>query len=257
VLDELPPKLPPAGVVVALSNRRAYDKLTKEVVAELLAQTAGERAYQEALDDGEGTARAEHAADHAARRAQRAAALVLVNKLRECASLGKVKPAIAWINDFLVTEQKLVVFSDFKATQAALIEAFPGCARIVAGMTPEAIQADKERFQTDPECRLIICSLRAAGKGHTLTAASDPLLIDIPWTPAEVQQAVDRCHRIGQTRPVTPWLIVGDDTVDVDVLATLERKYATSNAIVDGVATSGDDTQETALSAVLGRLLGA
>jgi hypothetical protein len=71
VLDELPPKLPPAGVVVELSNRRAYQRLTKEVVAQLLAEDAGERAYRQALDEGASLDDAERRAELAARRAPR------------------------------------------------------------------------------------------------------------------------------------------------------------------------------------------
>src|SRR5213079_1704693 len=59
-----------------------------------------------------------------------------------------------------------------------------------------------ERFQNDPGCKLFLISLKAGGQGLNLTAADYVFLLDPWWNPAVEAQAIDRTHRIGQTRPV-------------------------------------------------------
>jgi hypothetical protein len=58
-----------------------------------------------------------------------------------------------------------------------------------------------ERFQTDPDCKLFLISLKAGGLGLNLTAAEYVFLLDPWWNPAVEAQAIDRAHRIGQTAP--------------------------------------------------------
>jgi hypothetical protein len=63
-------------------------------------------------------------------------------------------------------------------------------------------RARVEQFQDDPDCRLFLISLKAGGLGLNLTAAEYVFLLDPWWNPAVEAQAVDRAHRIGQTRQV-------------------------------------------------------
>ena len=79
-------------------------------------------------------------------------------------------------------------------------------------------QAHVERFQNDPECRLFLISLKAGGLGLNLTAAEYVFLLDPWWNPAVEAQAVDRAHRIGQTRPVFAYRLIARDTVEEKVL---------------------------------------
>ena len=65
-------------------------------------------------------------------------------------------------------------------------------------------QARVERFQNDPDCKLFLISLKAGGLGLNLTAAEYVFLLDPWWNPAVEAQAIDRAHRIGQTRPCSP-----------------------------------------------------
>ena len=68
-------------------------------------------------------------------------------------------------------------------------------------------QEKVERFQNDPECKLFLISLKAGGVGLNLTAAEYVFLLDPWWNPAVEAQAIDRTHRIGQTRPVFAYRI--------------------------------------------------
>ena len=65
-----------------------------------------------------------------------------------------------------------------------------------------------ERFQNDPDCKLFLISLKAGGVGLNLTAAEYVFLLDPWWNPAVEAQAIDRTHRIGQTRPVFAYRLI-------------------------------------------------
>ena len=79
-------------------------------------------------------------------------------------------------------------------------------------------QARVERFQNDPACRLFLISLKAGGLGLNLTAAEYVFLLDPWWNPAVEAQAIDRAHRIGQTRQVFAYRLIARDTVEEKVL---------------------------------------
>ena len=89
-----------------------------------------------------------------------------------------------------------------------------------------------ERFQNDPECRLFLISLKAGGLGLNLTAAEYVFLLDPWWNPAVEAQAVDRAHRIGQTRQVFAYRLIARDTVEEKVLELQKTKRDLADAII-------------------------
>jgi SNF2 family DNA or RNA helicase len=88
------------------------------------------------------------------------------------------------------------------------------------------------RFQTDPACKLFLISLKAGGLGLNLTAADYVYLLDPWWNPAVEAQAIDRAHRIGQSRQVFAYRIVAKDTVEEKILALQQSKRQLADAIV-------------------------
>jgi SNF2 family DNA or RNA helicase len=76
----------------------------------------------------------------------------------------------------------------------------------------------------------MLVSLKAGGTGLNLTAADHVFLLDPWWNPAVEDQAADRTHRIGQTRPVMVYRLVALDTVEQRILALQERKRALADA---------------------------
>jgi SNF2 family DNA or RNA helicase len=90
-----------------------------------------------------------------------------------------------------------------------------------------------DRFQTDPDCRLFLISLRAGGLGLNLTAAEYVYLLDPWWNPAVEAQAIDRAHRIGQTRKVFAYRIIAKDTVEERVLELQQTKRDLADAIIN------------------------
>lgn len=197
---------------------------------------------------------AEEGAERAAE--SRAQAIVYLNALRVAIGDAKIQQAIEWINDFLETGKSLVVFADHVKVQKALFKAMTDAghnpAAIVAGMKTDTIESEKARFQAK-ETPVIILSFGAAREGHTLTAASDVLFVELGWNPGTHNQAEDRSHRIGQDLPVTAWYIVAQETIDEWTYELIESKRKIVNAVSDGRL--GADDEESIFSQVLDRAL--
>ena len=81
-----------------------------------------------------------------------------------------------------------------------------------------------KRFQEEPECKVFVASLQAAGVGIDLTKASVVIHYDRWWNPAKENQATDRVHRIGQTRGISVFKFVAKDTIEEDIHALIEKK---------------------------------
>jgi SNF2 family DNA or RNA helicase len=105
-------------------------------------------------------------------------------------------------------------------------------------------QARVQRFQEDTECRLFLVSLKAGGQGLNLTAADYIYILDPWWNPAVEAQAVDRAHRIGQTRRVFAYRLIARDTVEEKIVALQDRKRELAESIV-----RADDTMVSSLTA--------
>jgi len=90
-----------------------------------------------------------------------------------------------------------------------------------------------EQFQNDPNCKLFLISLKAGGLGLNLTAAEYVFLLDPWWNPAVEAQAIDRTHRIGQTRRVFAYRLIARDTVEEKVLELQQTKRDLADAIIN------------------------
>jgi SNF2 family DNA or RNA helicase len=93
--------------------------------------------------------------------------------------------------------------------------------------------APVERFQNNPDSRLFLISLKAGGLGLNLTAAEYVFLLDPWWNPAVEAQAIDRTHRIGQTKSVFAYRLIAKDTVEEKVLQLQESKKEIADAIIN------------------------
>jgi SNF2 family DNA or RNA helicase len=129
---------------------------------------------------------------------------------------------------------KALVFSQFTSLLSIVREQL-GNAGIVYeyldGATRDR-QARVERFQNDPKCGLFLISLKAGGLGLNLTAAEYVFLLDPWWNPAVEAQAVDRAHRIGQTRQVFAYRLIAKDTVEEKILQLQDSKRDLASAII-------------------------
>jgi len=87
-------------------------------------------------------------------------------------------------------------------------------------------------FQEDDECQLFLISLKAGGHGLNLTSADYVFILDPWWNPAAEAQAIDRTHRIGQTRPVFAYRLICRDTVEDKIVELQKKKRELADAIV-------------------------
>ncbi|AYD46400.1 DEAD/DEAH box helicase [Arachidicoccus soli] len=89
-----------------------------------------------------------------------------------------------------------------------------------------------QNFQNDEECRVFLISLKAGGVGLNLTAADYVYIVDPWWNPAVEQQAIDRTHRIGQTKNIFAYRMICKDTVEDKILLLQEKKRALANELI-------------------------
>ena len=131
--------------------------------------------------------------------------------------------------------EKIVLFAHHRevitALEAALVAYNP---LVITGETPtEARQLYVERFQSNGTHRVIIGSIGAMGVGLTLTAASHVIFAELDWTPANVTQAEDRCHRIGQTESVLVQHLVVKGSLDARMVELLIQKQEIADLALD------------------------
>jgi SNF2 family DNA or RNA helicase len=103
-------------------------------------------------------------------------------------------------------------------------------------------------FQDEAGPPIMLVSLRAGGTGLNLTAADHIFLLDPWWNPAVEDQAADRAHRLGQTRPVLVYRLVAQDTVEERILALQERKRMLADAALEGADRAAAITREELLA---------
>src|SRR4029453_1601829 len=120
----------------------------------------------------------------------------------------KLGAALAWIEDFLASDEPLVVFAGHREVQDVLVERFADAAHLLGRDSAQAREAAVHAFQEPDGPQLILCSTRVGAQGITLTRASNVAFLDLEWTPAIHDQAEDRCHRIGQEDAVTAWYLL-------------------------------------------------
>lgn len=100
-------------------------------------------------------------------------------------------------------------------------------------------------FNTDPEVRVMIMSLKAGNLGLNMVSACHVILLDLWWNPYAEDQAVDRAHRIGQTRPVTVSRLTVKDNVEDRILALQEEKRTMVNSAFGDDKAGGHATRLT------------
>lgn len=255
VLTELPPKRR-VQLHLELDNRKVYDQAEADVATWLADGTRSEVLLQ-SLAEGDSQEAADKKARKAARGKEEAAVraehLVRINTLRQLAGKGKVKAAVGWMEDFLATGKKLVVFAHHQDVIRRLSDGVNDVLTkvsgedellryvILTGSTPhEERQVYIDRFQEDPDVRVFICSTMAGGVGITLTAANDVLFLEREWVPGDEEQAEDRCHRIGaKGTSVTCWYTQAPNSIDADFAALVESKRAVFGELMDGRAVRG------------------
>ncbi|MHB8221145.1 MAG: SNF2-related protein [Acidimicrobiales bacterium] len=174
---------------------------------------------------------------HVARSYKSSTGISLTDGVREALGLAKVPVVLELVTEVTSSGRPVVVMAHHKSVQEAIAAAATEAGRTTVRVTGDQSAAEKQSaidaFQAGA-ADVLVASIQSAGLGITLTAASDVVIAELPWTDAAQTQAIDRVHRIGQDRPVTAWRPVVLESMDMDIAALIDRRAAWSSATVDG-----------------------
>jgi SNF2 family DNA or RNA helicase len=236
VLHELPPVIhDPIVVDGAAAALKEYKKAEIDIV-EYLVQRAKEIALELGLSP--------HSAAVVARiKAESNQHLVRLSVLRKLAAKAKMPAIHEWVESRVLEGRKVVIAAHHRDIVDELAKKY-GNLRIQGGMDINDIEEQKRIFMTAPaaEAPCIVLSIQAAKTGHNLQVAQDVLFVELPWTPADIDQTYSRCHRLGQKGSVTATYMLLDGSIDEDIYALIERKRGVVNQAVDGETFEADIT---------------
>lgn len=242
VLSELPPVIhSPVIVEGTSSGMDEYKKAERDIIKYLQ-----ERAREIALELGQSP---KAAAVIAKIKAESNEHLVRLSVLRRLSAKAKMPVIEEWVKSRVDDGKKVVIAAHHREIVDDLARKFGGL-KIQGGMSVEEVEEHKKKFQSLPvsEAPVIVLSIQAAKTGHTLTAAQDVLFVELPWTPADVDQTYSRCHRIGQQGSVTATYVLASGTIDEEIYSLIERKRGVVTAAVEGGAFADSDTSQLVLA---------
>ena len=148
---------------------------------------------------------------------------------------SKIERAEELIQQIIDNGEKVVVFSLFKEPLNIMLEDLKQYNPLLCtGDIKDSVVSDNiDRFQTDPSCKVMLCTTAKMGVGITLTAATNAIFIDSTWTQASNLQCEDRIYRIGSTKPVFIYYLWAANTFDEHVKEIVEDKSLIGDYIVD------------------------
>lgn len=231
-----------------LSKLCFYQRQKKEVLTELpdkirqmvLCDISTRKEYNEALNDlAEYLHKWKNKSEEEVEKSLRGEIMVQIGICKNISARGKMNEVIEHINEVIESDEKIVVFIHQKEIAEVLLKHYPGAVSVRGDDSMDSRQGAVDAFQRDPKTKIIICSIKAAGVGLTLTAASRVAFVELPWHPADCDQCEDRCHRIGQKDSVQCTYFLGKDTIDERIYKLIESKREIANTITGTV----DDIQ--------------
>lgn len=147
---------------------------------------------------------------------------------------GKLPHALELIDEAVSGGHKVLLFSSFTGMLDIIRDTLN--ARSIGHCTIEGKTRDRDeqirKFCEDPNANVFLLSLKAGGVGLTLTAADTVILFDPWWNPMAENQAMDRAHRIGQTKTVNVYKLISKGTIEERVLELQKRKKALFDALM-------------------------
>jgi superfamily II DNA or RNA helicase len=225
VIKELPPKLEETIFCqMRPEQRKLYDEMRDHYRNSLIGRIDRFGLSKSKMHILEALLRLRQAACHPG----------LIDQKRVRESSAKLDNLLPQIEEVMDGGHKAIVFSQFTSL-LSIVRGHLDRSRVnyeyLDGKTKDR-QAAVERFQNDPDCKLFLVSLKAGGLGLNLTAAEYVFLLDPWWNPAVESQAIDRAHRIGQTKPVFAYRLICSGTVEEKVLELQKSKKALADAII-------------------------
>ena len=225
VLTDLPDKIRQVNTC-EITNRKEYMDAERDLIMYL-------QKYKDADDDK-------------IAKAMRGEVMVRINILRQISARGKVRDVIEFVKDFRENGKKIILFCSLHEVVDQLKHYFPTAVSVTGRDSQDEKQRAVDAFQNNPKADIIICSIKAAGVGLTLTASSNVAFVEFPWTYADCCQCEDRAHRIGQKDSVTCYYFLGRRTIDEKVYRIIQEKKNIANAVTG----STEDIEENIVDMV-------
>lgn len=225
VLTDLPDKIRQVNTC-EITNRKEYMDAERDLIMYL-------QKYKDADDEK-------------IEKALRGEVMVRINILRQISARGKVRDVIEFVKDFRENGKKIIPFCSLHEVVDQLKRYFPTAVSVTGRESPDMKQRAVDAFQNNPKTDIIICSIKAAGVGLTLTASSNVAFVEFPWTYADCCQCEDRAHRIGQKDSVTCYYFLGRRTIDEKVYRIIQEKKNIANAVTG----STEDIEENIVDMV-------
>lgn len=225
VLTDLPDKIRQVNTC-EITNRKEYMDAERDLIMYL-------QKYKDADDEK-------------IEKALRGEVMVRINILRQISARGKVRDVIEFVKDFRENGKKIILFCSLHEVVDQLKRYFPTAVSVTGRDSQDEKQRAVDAFQNNPKADIIICSIKAAGVGLTLTASSNVAFVEFPWTYADCCQCEDRAHRIGQKDSVTCYYFLGRRTIDEKVYRIIQEKKNIANAVTG----STEDIEENIVDMV-------
>ena len=225
VLTDLPDKIRQVNTC-EITNRKEYVDAERDLIMYL-------QKYKDADDEK-------------IEKALRGEVMARINILRQISARGKVRDVIEFVKDFRENGKKIILFCSLHEVVDQLKRYFPTAVSVTGRDSQDVKQRAVDAFQNNPKTDIIICSIKAAGVGLTLTASSNVAFVEFPWTYADCCQCEDRAHRIGQKDSVTCYYFLGRRTIDEKVYRIIQEKKNIANAVTG----STEDIEENIVDMV-------
>jgi SNF2 family DNA or RNA helicase len=206
------------------------------------------------------------ATDEQIMRSMRGEIMVRIGVLKNIAARGKMNDVMEYIDNIVEQGEKIVVFIYLNEIAEKLRDRYPDALFFTGAQSEDERNRALDDFQRCEQCgvrferhgesghdfvpsshQVIFVNYKAGGVGITLTASSIVLFVELPWHPADVEQAESRCHRISQKNAVQVSFFIGKDTIDEQIMQIIEDKREMSEACTGAV----DHTEESIIHSIM------
>lgn len=157
---------------------------------------------------------------------------LISDEIKESAKLDRMKEIV---DELVLNDQKCIIYSEFvevvKIVKDMLKDYNPAC--IIGEVAAADRRSEVDRFQTDPDCKVMVGTGGAMGTGLTMTAAQTVIFLDSPWARVIKDQYEDRAHRIGTKGTVNIITLVCKNTIDEAIENLVYKKGVMADSIVD------------------------
>ena len=167
---------------------------------------------------------------------------IVSSSVSESAKLDRMEELV---EDSLANGKQVVIFSNWTQMTDIIYERLHQkyTLSVITGQTPDDLRQHNVKEFQEGRSKVMIGTIGALGTGLTLTAGSVEIFLDEPWTMAAKDQAVDRCHRIGQDKNVTIYTLLTKHTIDEKIHKLVYKKGAMADKLVDGKVATSDKSE--------------